>query len=170
MSARQEIVLIAHNLRSTHNVGSLLRTGEGLGISQVFLTGYTPFPAAPDDPRLPHIRDKINNQIHKTALGAEENISWTVSEQIEPVLRKLKNDGFTIAGLEQDPHSIPLQQYNPPERVALIVGREVEGIEPDILELCDTVLEIPMAGRKESFNVAQACAMALFHLKYGKVT
>lgn len=170
MQSIREIVLIAHNLRSAHNVGSLLRTAEGLMVTGVFLTGYTPYPTKPNDHRLPHLRDKITKQINKTALGAEATLNWAQSDYIDPVLVSLKRQNFTLAALEQVPGSIELTEYKPPERIALIVGREVEGIEKEVLKQCDLTLEIPMGGKKESFNVAQAAAMALFHLKYGKVT
>ena len=162
----RKIVLIAHNLRSTHNVGSLLRTAEGLGVAYVYLTGYTPFPVAENDPRLPHLANKINKQIAKTALGAERLASWNHFENIKDVITKLKNDGFTICALEQTSGSIELPSYKVPAKIAIIVGREVEGIEPEVLDLCDKTLEIPMFGQKESFNVVQAAAMALFHCRF----
>jgi 23S rRNA (guanosine2251-2'-O)-methyltransferase len=157
-------VLIAHNLRSTHNVGSLLRTAEGLGVSRVFLTGYTPYPLAPNDDRLPHLAQKIDKQIAKTALGAEKLINWQQRADIEELINELKQSGYLIAALEQAPNSIKLPDFKPPSKIALIVGREVEGIEPEVLSRCDTILEIPMLGQKESFNVAQAAAMALISL------
>lgn len=161
-------VLIAHNLRSCHNVGSLLRTAEGLGIEAVWLTGYTPHPGFIGDSRLPHETTKITKQIHKTSLGAEDYQTWFYEQDIQPVVSRLKDYGFSIAALEQTPDSTELQTYKPPERVALIVGREVEGIEPEILKLVDITLEIPMVGKKESFNVSVAAAMALYHLKFAQ--
>jgi 23S rRNA (guanosine2251-2'-O)-methyltransferase len=162
----KELVLIAHNLRSAHNVGSLLRTADGLGMGKVWLTGYSPYPLRENDARLPHLAAKTDKQIAKTSLGAEKTIAWDQSDMIEPVLAGLKTAGFTIAALEQAPGSIALPEYKAPDKLALIVGREVEGIEPEVLELCDIVLEIAMRGKKESFNVAQATAMALYHLAF----
>lgn len=162
----QSIVIICHNLRSCHNVGSLLRTAEGLGARRVWLTGYTPYPLQKDDTRMPHIAKKLDSQISKTALGAENLVKWKHQENIEPVISSLKAEGYIIAGLEQTPGSIKLPSYKSPEKIALILGREVEGIEPEIIKLCDITLEIPMSGKKESFNVVQAAAMALYHLKY----
>ena len=160
-----EIVLIAHNLRSCHNVGSLLRTADGLGVASVYLTGYTPYPLCEtEDSRLPHLARKIDAQIHKTALGAEQSVAWHQSEQIDPVLAELRSLGFTTVGLEQHARAVPLPTFEPPEKVALIIGREVEGVEPEVLEACDLIVEIPMFGRKESFNVAAAAAMTLYHL------
>jgi 23S rRNA (guanosine2251-2'-O)-methyltransferase len=156
------IVLIAHNLRSTHNVGSLLRTAEGLGVDRVWLTGYTPYPLQASDVRMPYIAQKLHAQIHKTALGAEELVSWQQSSELFTVLTQLKSEGYTLAALEQHPKSIKLSDYKPPNKIALIVGREVEGIEPEVLAQCDVIIEIPMKGQKESFNVVQAAAMALY--------
>ncbi|MBX6333900.1 TrmH family RNA methyltransferase [Candidatus Saccharibacteria bacterium] len=162
----RNIVLIAHNLRSTHNVGSLLRTAEGLGVSKVILSGYTPHPAHAHDRRLPHEVEKITKSINKTALGAENMVKWEYHPELPPVLDKLRKSGYTIAALEQTDDARLLHKYHPPEQIAIVVGREVEGIEPEILDACDLVLEIPMFGRKESFNVVQAAAMALFHCRF----
>jgi 23S rRNA (guanosine2251-2'-O)-methyltransferase len=161
-----QLVLIAHNLRSAHNVGSLLRTCEGLGVDQVFLTGYTPYPLAAKDGRLPHLAQKTDKQIAKTSLGAEKLVKWQQSPDIETVLAELHQAGFEIAALEQAPASIKLPGFRAPDKLAIIVGREVEGLEPEILAGCDQILEIPMFGRKESFNVVQAAAMALYHCRF----
>ncbi len=160
----RSVILIAHNIRSTHNVGSLLRTAEGLGVERVYLTGYTPYPIAEDDSRLPHLANKLTNQIRKTALGAERLVNWQHDEHVEAVIETLRGEGFKIIALEQDEKSVKLPDFQMPDKVALIVGREVEGIEPYVLDLCDTIVEIPMHGKKESFNVASAAAMALYVL------
>jgi 23S rRNA (guanosine2251-2'-O)-methyltransferase len=162
----RHIVLIAHNLRSCHNVGSLLRTAEGLGLDHVFLTGYTPYPEVQNDTRLPHIAAKITRQIEKTALGAGQSQPWQHFHTAFEAIEMLQKDGFTIAAIEQDPGSINLPEYAPTDKIALLVGREVEGIEPEVLALCDAVLEIPMYGKKESFNVVQAAAMAMYHCRF----
>lgn len=162
----RQIVVIAHNLRSTHNVGSLLRTAEGLGITHVYLTGYTPYPSIPSDPRLPHESAKLHKQIQKTALGAEISQSWSQENAASSVIKKLRADGYAIAALEQTEQSIQLPDYIAPDKVAIVLGREAEGIETEVLELCDIHLEIPMSGKKESFNVVQAAAMALYHCTY----
>lgn len=162
------VILIAHNVRSCHNVGSLLRTAEGLGVHRVLLTGYTPYPKCAGDPRLPHLANRIHNQIAKTALGAEETQAWEHFDNIEAVIAMLKKEGCLVAAVEQAPGSRMLPTYDPPQNIALLVGREVEGVEPEVLALCDLVLEIPMFGKKESFNVAQAAAMALYHCTFIK--
>lgn len=164
----RDIVLIAHNLRSCHNIGSLLRTAEGLGISRVILSGYTPYPydQARHDDRLPHIALKAHKQISKTALGAEQSQSWVHADDIVAVLDGLNADGYRLAAVEQSSDSIPLHRYQPPDKLALLVGREVEGVEPEVLERMDDILEIGMFGSKESFNVVQAAAMAMFHCRF----
>jgi tRNA G18 (ribose-2'-O)-methylase SpoU len=162
----RQIIVIAHNLRSTHNVGSLLRTAEGLGIEHVYLTGYTPYPLTPDDARLPHISHKLARQINKTALDAERTQAWTHQEDVMGLIAELKADDYTIAALEQTPDAVALPDYNPPAKVALILGREVEGVEPAVLVASNLQLVIPMFGSKESFNVVQAAAMALYHLRF----
>jgi tRNA G18 (ribose-2'-O)-methylase SpoU len=162
----REIILIGHNLRSCHNVGSLLRTAEGMGVSKVILSGYTPHPAHANDRRLPHEAAKLAKQIHKTALGAEDMVKWDYHKNIEPVIEMLKREGWTVAAIEQTDLSKNLPDYHPPEKIALLVGREVEGIEPEILDACDVALEIPMFGKKESYNVVQAAAMALYHCRF----
>jgi 23S rRNA (guanosine2251-2'-O)-methyltransferase len=161
-----QIILIAHNLRSSHNVGSLLRTAEGLGVDEVWLTGYTPYPLGDNDKRLPHLAQKVDKQIAKTALGAEKLVNWQHRKDVFALIKELKNRSLTVVGLEQAPNSVKLSDFNPPEKVALIVGREVEGIEPEVLQLCDQIVEIPMLGHKESFNVVQAAAMTLYHMRF----
>jgi rRNA methylases len=162
----RQIILIVHSLRSAHNVGSLLRTADGLDVEQVYLTGYTPYPSSSDDKRLPHLAAKIDKQIAKTALGAEKFVDWRHEDNIEPLITKLKKNDFMVVALEQTSGSVKLPDYKPPEKIAIIVGREVEGIEPDVLALCDQTIEIPMLGQKESYNVAVAAAMALYHFRY----
>lgn len=160
-----EIIVIAHNIRSTHNVGSIFRTCEGFGVHRLILSGYTPYPAIENDPRLPHIARKITDQIHKTALDAETLVPFSYVEQ--PDLEQLKRDGYRIVALEQDEQAIMLPDYSAPDKVALVLGEEVSGIPPQLLAACDDVIEIPMHGRKESFNVSVAAGIALYALREG---
>ena len=160
------LVLIAHDIRSSHNVGSLLRTAEGLGIDHVYLTGYTPYPVAPDDSRLPHLRTKIHEQIRKTALGAETSQPFSHTEDIAALLDELKQAGYTLVGLEQTEGSLALPSFRPNSDIALLIGREVEGIDQTLLARLDLTIEIPMFGDKESFNVVQATAMALYQCRF----
>lgn len=157
-----EIVVIAHNIRSTHNIGSIFRTSEGFGVKRVILSGYTPYPELPNDKRLPHIAEKLTKQIHKTALGAENLVPF--EHQESPDFDSLRKAGYRIVGLEQNERSIRLNDYRPPEKLALLLGEEVEGISPELLSQCDDIIEIPMKGQKESFNVSVATGIALYSL------
>ncbi|HXH27200.1 MAG TPA: TrmH family RNA methyltransferase [Candidatus Acidoferrum sp.] len=162
-----QIILIAHNIRSTYNVGSIFRTAEGFGVQKIYLTGYTPYPSLPGDTRPPHIRDKITKQIGKTALHAEQLVPFEHSEVPEPIIAGYQQQGFTIAALEQAPDSILLPRYHAPSKLVLLLGEEVHGITDTLLGQCDVALEIPMHGKKESFNVSVATAIALYALTMG---
>jgi len=157
-----DIIVIAHNIRSTHNIGSIFRTCEGFGVSKIIVSGYSPYPKLPEDDRLPHIYEKLTDQIHKAALGAENMVSF--EHQDFPEIDKLRSDGYKIVGLEQDSRSILLDNYIPPEKIALLLGEEVSGISNDLRDKCDNLIEIPMSGKKESFNVSVAAGIALYAL------
>ena len=168
-----EIVLILHNIRSTYNVGSILRTADGFSVNQIIYSGFTPAPI-PHSTLLPHLAEKITNQIHKTALGAEKTLKSSYSQDIIESIRTLKAQGYQIVGLENNLkdtrlHQIP--EHSLPNllgsKVALILGEEVEGISPEFHQFIDLFLEIPMSGQKESFNVSIATAILLFYLRYG---
>ena len=161
-----QCALVAIDVRSTHNVGSFFRTCEGLGVDQLFLTGISPYPSGrAEDRRLPHIAERANKDIHKTALGAETNLPWTYHTEASGLLKQLKKDGWLLVALEQDPKSVKIMDATLQGKVALIVGNEVDGIQKELLELCDQIVEIPMVGAKESFNVSVAAAIGLFWLK-----
>ena len=157
-----EIIVIAHNIRSTHNVGSIFRTAEGFGVKKIILSGYTPYPRIENDTRLPHISDKLTSQIHKTALNAEKIVPFEYKEELS--LDEFKNEGYRLVALEQAKNSALLNEYAPPEKVALLIGEEVHGIESEFLQQCEDVIEIPMQGKKESFNVSVATGIALYAL------
>jgi tRNA G18 (ribose-2'-O)-methylase SpoU len=157
-----EIIVIAHNIRSTHNVGAIFRTCEGFGVSKIILSGYSPYPKLETDNRLPHISEKLSNQINKTALGAETMVPFEYQET--PNFESLKQNGYKIIGLEQDKRSIPLHQYMVHNKIALLLGEEVNGITDDLRNQCDDLIEIPMVGQKESFNVSVATGIALYAL------
>lgn len=157
-----EIIVIAHNIRSTHNVGSIFRTAEGFGVKHIILSGYTPYPKTDNDPRLPHIALKLTSQIHKTALGAETLVPFEYQEH--PDIQTFKENGYRIVALEQAEQSVSLREYVAPEKVALLLGEEVHGVTDELLEACDTIIEIPMHGQKESFNVSVAAGIALYAL------
>lgn len=162
-----KIIVIAHNLRSCHNVGSLLRTCDGIGVEKVLLTGYTPYPAHKNDGRLPHISRKIDKQIEKTALGAQKTQKWQKIEDITAAFASLEKDGYKICALEQSERSTSLHDFKAPDKVALVIGSETTGLDSSVLENTEFILEIPMFGKKESFNVIQATAMALYKFRFG---
>lgn len=159
-----KIIVIAEDMRSTHNVGALLRTCDGLGVHKVYLCGITPYPRLNNDTRLPHIAQKLHNQIRKTALGAEESMSWEHTEHVEEVIQAYRDNGWRIACLEQASNSLSLKDYKLSHDTVLILGTEVTGVKASTMQLCDDVIEIPMHGKKESFNVVIAAAMALYAL------
>ena len=161
-----EIILIAHNIRSTHNIGSIFRTAEGFGVKKIILSGYTPYPKIPNDPRLPHISEKTTSQIHKTALGAELLVPFEYHETLD--LGTLDLADFELVALEQATTSISLRDYKPPEKIALLLGEEVHGITPEQLTQVTDIIEIPMYGKKESFNVSVAAGIALYGLSSAK--
>jgi 23S rRNA (guanosine2251-2'-O)-methyltransferase len=157
-----EIIVIVHNIRSTHNVGAIFRTCEGFGVAKIILSGYSPYPKMSHDTRLPHISDKLTAQIHKTALGAETMVPFEYQAELD--LTKIREQGLKIVGLEQDKRSILLNNYKITGNIALLLGEEVEGITADLRDQCDDLIEIPMHGQKESFNVSVAAGIALYAL------
>lgn len=163
----RSVVLIVHNIRSCHNVGSILRTAEGLAINTVYLTGYTPYPVIKDnDRRLPHERAKIEQQINKTALGAQKSVNWVHALDVSDLINQLRFEHFIIIALEQTKNSVTIVDYKPLQKTAIILGSEVEGIEADIIKQADLCLQIPMFGKKESYNVCEAATMAMYHFRF----
>lgn len=168
----RRLVVIAHNIRSVFNVGSIFRTAEGFGVAEIFLSGYTPnFEHATDDPTaplLPHVRKKLKRELHKTALGAENLVKNEYRADVFALIDGLKSRGFLILALEQNSASIPLadfaQKFPAAQKIALILGEEVHGIEAKILARADAFAEIPMFGEKESFNVSVSAGIALYEL------
>lgn len=159
----RDIILIAHNIRSTHNVGSIFRSAECFGVSKLILTGYTPYPTLPHDKRLPHISERMTNQIHKTALGTELLVPFEYHEQ--PPLELITSQGYTVVALEQDASSTLIEEYKIGPRTALLLGEERHGITADLLQKVDAIVEIPMLGTKESLNVSVATGIALYQLR-----
>jgi len=144
----------------------LLRSADAFGVSKVYMSGYTPYPRLKNDPRLPHIADKMTRQIHKSALGAETSVSWAWEPDIFALLARLTKNGVEIAALEQTETAKSLPGYGTQKDIAIIVGREVEGLEEEVLKAVDVHLQIPMLGAKESLNVASAGAIALYQLRF----
>lgn len=155
------LVLVLHNIRSVYNVGAILRTCDGLGVFEVVFSGYTPWVGK----GLPHERDRLRAAIHKTALGAEESVRGRCVEDVLGCLGEYRAGGYEILALEQGERSVSLADFGGLRRDAvLVLGEEVAGVPVEILEVCDRLIEIPMCGRKESFNVAVAAGIALWEL------
>lgn len=160
----KQISVVAHNIRSTHNIGSIFRTCDGFGVEHLYLSGYSPYPATENDTRLPHEIEKTSADIAKTALGAEKTVPFSHVSNITGTIDAFKAHGYTIVGLEQDSSAVSLSEFEAPQKIMLILGEEVEGITSEIRKHCDNLIEIPMKGQKESFNVSVATGIALYAL------
>ena len=164
-----ELVLVLDNIRSTYNVGAILRTAEGFGVSKMVLSGYTP--RVHDKSLLPHLRDKLDHEIHKTALGAEDMLDIYSCGDIFQELNNYKNDGWQIVGLENNIDVGEIYELNSDElksklkdKIVLVLGEEVNGISASLYDLINLFVEIPMKGQKESFNVSVAAGIAMYGL------
>ena len=154
MNNKKTNILILHNIRSVENVGAMFRTADAAGIDKIYLTGYTPTPI-----------DRFGRKrkdIVKSALGAEEFVPWKYKKTISPLIAKLKQDNFFIIGIEQDEKSINYRKLKTKNKNVFIVGAEVNGITKNVLKKCDSIIEIPMKGKKESLNVSVALGIVLF--------
>ncbi len=152
-----QIHILLHNIRSTHNVGAILRTADAVGVSKVYFSGYTPAPI-----------DRFGRQrkdITKASLGAEKTVEWESIENPIDLINKLKKQGFTILSLEQDTRSIDYKKAKLKNNTLLIVGNEVDGVDKSILDLSDEIIEIPMRGKKESLNVSVATGIVLYEIQ-----
>ncbi len=130
-------------------------------MKNIVLSGYTPYPAYDGDVRLPHIAEKITAQIHKTALGAESMVPF---EYVDDISQWLASNNLPLVALEQAASSVSVPHFSPPSEFILVLGEEVNGIEASLLQKCDHIIEIPMSGHKESFNVSVAAGIALYAL------
>jgi tRNA G18 (ribose-2'-O)-methylase SpoU len=158
MTNTKTCVLILDNIRSVENTASIFRTGDGFGVSKIYLIGTTPAPI-----------DRFGRKrsdFAKVALGAEEAVDWEHARSAVEVIKELKSQGFTVISLEQAPESKELNSYEAEklESLALIVGNEVEGVSQEALDLSDEILEIKMRGKKESLNVSVSTGIALYAL------
>lgn len=164
--------MVLNNIRSTYNVGAILRTAEGLGVAKVVYAGYTP--RYDDNSLLPHLRAKLNRQIERSAIGAEKMVAQETASDLEKWLDAQKEADWTVVGLENnlapeeqgrrvilDSES---EQKLAADKIVLVLGEEVNGIPASVREKMDYFLEIPMAGQKESFNVSVATGIALWGL------
>jgi tRNA G18 (ribose-2'-O)-methylase SpoU len=156
------MVVILDNIRSLHNVGSIFRTADGAGVTKLYLCGVTPGP-------LNRFKEVVP-EIAKTALGAEASVAWEKVETTLDAIKKLKKEGYEIVAIEQDPKSIPYHQLKANSsqlsKIALVLGEEVNGLSQAVLKKCDTIVEIPMHGLKESLNVSVAFGIVAFHFAH----
>lgn len=166
MARRVSMVLV--NIRSALNVGAIFRTADAMAVERIYLVGYTPYPKQKADRRLPHVAGRADRQIAKTALGAEKSVPFSQlpAAELPALLANLKSAGYAVIGLEQTPDAGALNTFAPPAKAALVAGNEVRGLGPAVIGQVDKVVEIPMAGQKESLNVAAAAAIALYHFRY----
>lgn len=149
-------ILIIHDIRSAHNVGSLFRTADAVGISHIFLSSVCPLPI-----------DRFGRpvkEIAKTALGAEKTIPWSSYKTIEEIFTTLKQNAYTIIAIEQSSDSVDYKKIPAYKKNAFIIGNEVTGIPESILKQVNHIAEIPMSGNKESLNVSVAAGVALFRI------
>lgn len=152
---RDHFILWLHNVRSLHNVGAAFRNADAFGIREIYLSGYTPHPPRPE--------------ITKTAIGAEEHVSWKVIDDLLGEIETLKKSDYQVIGLEQTHNSELLADFVPnKQKICLMLGNEVTGIDSDLISHLDCAVEIPQFGMKHSLNVSVACGVALyaFLIKY----
>lgn len=148
---RIPLVVVLDNIRSLHNVGSIFRTADGIGVQKIYLCGITGYPPQAD--------------IAKTALGAEEIVPWEYQRDTVSLVTSLKREGYEVVMLEQAEGSVSYEAYIPQRPVALVVGNEIGGVNDELVALCDSAIEIEMAGVKNSINVSVAFGVAGFHLR-----
>lgn len=148
------VKVVTDNVRSMHNIGSIFRTSDAFLIDEIILGGISGTPPHPE--------------ITKTAIGAEESVRWRHVADTASEIERLKSEGWKICVLEQTHHSIPLNDFRraPEERVALVVGNEVSGVDQRIVDMADYVLEIPQYGTKHSLNVSVSAGIALYALTF----
>ncbi len=161
---KKELFLILHDIRSAYNVGAIFRTADGAGVSKLYLTGYTPCP--PEENKT--YKTQADKMIEKTALGAEKIIPWEKHKNLSELLEKLNlpagGEKINIVALEKNDGATDIKKYKTKFPMALILGNEVEGVPKDILKKCDTIVSIPMRGKKESLNVSVAAGIAMYEI------
>ena len=148
---RRELAVLVDNVRSAWNVGSILRTADGFGFGHAFLCGITPTPE--------------QAEVRKTALGAEQFVTWSHHKDAVKLVERLKEEGWRVWALEFVEGALPIRGVEGDKRkTVLIVGSEVTGVDPGLLALADQIVYLPMHGQKRSFNVAVAFGAAAFAL------
>jgi tRNA G18 (ribose-2'-O)-methylase SpoU len=148
------VAVLLDNIRSAWNVGSILRSADGFGFAHAYLCGITPTPE--------------HEAVAKTSLGAQESVEWSYHKDAVKLVNGLMRDGWRIWALEDDERAQPIQEAvpgNTRQPVALVLGNEVTGVDPALLDLCDEIFYIPMRGEKKSFNVAMAFSIAAYQLQ-----
>lgn len=150
--AKFPVIVVLDNVRSSNNVGSIFRTCDALLVRSLWLCGITSTPP--------------NRDIHKTALNAEKWVDWKYFARTEDAVAALKAGGFSVLAVEQIDKSIMLPGFNPAndEKLALIFGNEVKGVQQKVIDLCDGAVEIPQYGTKHSFNVAVSAGIVLWDI------
>jgi len=151
-SEKYPIVVVLDNIRSLNNVGSIFRTGDAMRIAEVVLCGITATPP--------------NNEIHKTALGAEETVAWRYFEKTDEAIDVLRTEGYTICSVEQVENSTMLTDFNPEKtsKYAFVMGNEVKGVQQSVIDKSDLCIEIPQFGTKHSFNVSVSAGIVLWEV------
>jgi len=153
------MIVILHNIRSSHNAGSIFRTADAAGVEKIYCCGITPGP-----------RDRYgrpNEKFLKVSLSAEKTVSWEHVSSVARAIERAKKDGYEIWALEQSRRAISLFAVRrAPKKLALIVGNEVRGLPSPVLKRADRIVEIPMFGAKESLNVAVAFGIAAYAIRY----
>lgn len=146
------LIVVTDNVRSMHNIGSIFRTCDAFLIEEIILGGISGCPPHPE--------------ISKTALGAEDTVAWRHENNIVEEIEKLKREDWKVCVLEQVHNSIPLNEFKAKEgeKLVLVVGNEVSGVDQDIVDIADYVLEIPQYGTKHSLNVSVSAGIAIYHL------
>ena len=148
------VYLILQDIRSVHNVGSVFRTADAVGVVKLFLCGCTPTPV-----------DRFGRKrtdMAKVALGAEEGVAWEYVESVEGAIQKCREIGAEIVAVEQTENATPYTEYSVKAVTAFVLGEETKGLPGNIIKLCDKAVEIPMRGEKESLNVSVAAGVVLF--------
>lgn len=164
-----QLTLILDNVRSTHNVGAVLRTADATGVTKVVCCGITPYPRLADDPRDPVVSGRHTREIAKTALGAERAVKIEHQSATTDAIAAARAFGCTVYALEQADGAANLLRFEPPSaagRIALVIGNEPSGVSNEALKACDEVLEIPQRGSKESLNVAVAAGIAMYRILF----
>ena len=152
---KTSISVILHNIRSAHNVGSVFRTADGAGVTHIYLAGYTPQPV-----------DRFgreHKEIKKTALSATESVPHEYHANIHELVLSLKQEGKDVVAVEQTKDALDYKKFNTTKDTVFVFGNETTGIEEGVLSLCDTHINIPMHGQKESLNVSVCAGVILFH-------